>query len=67
MKEIGPSIMRCPVRSSVMPFGMQPWLALTTFEEQWRMALEDARDHEPDALWFMGSDARLNGAVGLCR
>jgi hypothetical protein len=27
------------------------------------LSLEDARDHQPDALWFMGSDARLNGAV----
>jgi hypothetical protein len=27
------------------------------------MSLEDARDHQPDVLWFMGADARLPGAV----
>lgn len=31
--------------------------------EQWRLAIEDAARHRPDALWFMGSDARSNGLV----
>jgi hypothetical protein len=35
----------------------------TNLEEQWRMSLEDARTHQPDVLWFMGSDARLDGWV----
>lgn len=47
----------------VMTFGTPSFLSPTTLEEQWRMSLEDARDQKPDALWFMGSDARLNGAV----
>ena len=32
-------------------------------EEQWRMSLEDAAAHNPDILWFMGSDARRDGIV----
>ncbi len=32
-------------------------------EQQWRMTLEDARDHQPDGLWFMGSDCRVDGMV----
>ncbi len=47
----------------VMTFGTPPWLSPTTLEAQWRMSLEDARVHQPDTLWFMGSDARLDGAV----
>jgi hypothetical protein len=47
----------------VMTFPTPPFLTKTTLEEQWRMSLEDARDHKPDALWFMGADARLPGAV----
>ncbi|HEY8668363.1 MAG TPA: hypothetical protein VIL86_17060 [Tepidisphaeraceae bacterium] len=31
--------------------------------EQWRMSLEDAARFDPEALWFMGSDARLDGLV----
>jgi hypothetical protein len=47
----------------VMTFPTPHFLTKTTLEEQWRMSLEDARDHKPDALWFMGADARLPGAV----
>lgn len=47
----------------VMTFPTPDWMPPTTLEEQWRMSLEDAGDHRPDALWFMGSDARLPGAV----
>lgn len=36
---------------------------LGSLDEQWRLSLEDARDHNPDILWFMGSDARLEGLV----
>ncbi|MCL2701225.1 MAG: hypothetical protein FWE88_05980 [Phycisphaerae bacterium] len=35
----------------------------TTLQEQWRMSLEDAAAHNPDVLWFMGSDARSDGLV----
>ncbi len=35
----------------------------SSLEEQWRMTLEDAATHKPDRLWFMGSDARLDGIV----
>ncbi len=47
----------------VMTFNIPAELGPTTLQEQWRISLEDARRHEPDALWFMGSDARLNGMV----
>lgn len=47
----------------VMTFATPQWLSPTSLEEQWRMSLEDARDHQPDVLWFMGADARLPGAV----
>ncbi len=47
----------------VMTFGIPPDLPPTNLEEQWRMSLEDARAHQPDVLWFMGSDARLDGWV----
>jgi hypothetical protein len=32
-------------------------------EEQWGMSLEDAKIHQPDKLWFMGSDCRQDGLV----
>jgi hypothetical protein len=47
----------------VMTFHIPPDLPPTTLEEQWRMSLEDAQAHAPDALWFMGADARLDGLV----
>jgi len=47
----------------VMTFGIPPELGPTTLQEQWRMALEDARQFQPEHLWFMGSDARLDGLV----
>ena len=31
--------------------------------EQWRLSIEDALRHRPERFWFMGSDARLPGAV----
>ena len=34
-----------------------------SLDEQWRMSLEDARDFQPDRLWFMGADARTDGMV----
>lgn len=47
----------------VMTFGIPPDLPPTTLEAQWHMSLEDARVHQPEILWFMGSDCRLDGAV----
>lgn len=47
----------------VMTFNIPPELGPTTLEEQWRMSLEDAKTHQPEILWFMGSDARLDGMV----
>ncbi len=47
----------------VMTFGIPPDLPPTTLPEQWRMSLEDARAYQPEALWFMGSDCRLDGLV----
>ena len=47
----------------VMTFNIPPELGPTSLEEQWRMSLEDARSFQPDHLWFMGSDARLDGEV----
>ena len=47
----------------VMTFG-EAWSAATMqLGDQWRMSLEDARQFQPDILWFMGSDARLDGPV----
>jgi len=31
--------------------------------EQWQMTVEDAARFDPPTLWFMGADARLDGAV----
>jgi hypothetical protein len=47
----------------VMTFHVPPELGPATLQEQWRMELEDARVHQPDVLWFMGSDIRLDGWV----
>jgi hypothetical protein len=47
----------------VNTFHIPAWLGATTFEEQWRMSLEDAKTHQPEVLWFMGCDARLDGLV----
>ena len=47
----------------VMTFNIPPELGATSLEDQWRMELEDAAAHQPDILWFMGSDARLDGLV----
>jgi hypothetical protein len=47
----------------VMTFGVPSDLPATTLEEQWRMVLEDARLHQPETLWFMGSDCRLDSPV----
>ena len=46
-----------------MTFGIPPDLPPTTLPEQWRMELDDARQHRPEVLWFMGSDCRLDGMV----
>ena len=50
----------------VMTFPTQPDMPPTTLQEQWRMSLEDAARHDPDILWFMGSDARVDGPVSSC-
>jgi hypothetical protein len=47
----------------VMTFGIPADLPPTNLEEQWRLSLEDAATYQPDALWFMGSDCRLDGLV----
>lgn len=47
----------------VMTFGIPADLTPTRLEDQWRMSLEDAAACQPDILWFMGSDARLDGWV----
>jgi hypothetical protein len=47
----------------VMTFGIPADLPPTRLEAQWEMSLEDAVQYQPDALWFMGSDCRLDGAV----
>jgi len=47
----------------VMTFPVQPEMSPTNLETQWQMELEDARTYRPDRLWFMGSDARLDGMV----
>ncbi len=47
----------------VMTFGIPPDLPPTSLQEQWRMSLEDAVTYQPDSLWFMGSDCRLDGMV----
>ena len=47
----------------VMTFAIPPDLGPTTLQEQWRMELEDAHQHRPDRLWFMGADCRSDGMV----
>ena len=47
----------------VMTFNIPPELGPTHLEDQWRMSLEDAAAYQPDILWFMGSDCRLDGLV----
>ena len=47
----------------VMTFPLQPWVGPTTLPVQWQMSLEDAARHRPEILWFMGADARVDGAV----
>ena len=47
----------------VMTFGIPQDLPPARLEDQWRMSLEDARTFNPEILWFMGSDARLDGMV----
>jgi hypothetical protein len=46
----------------VMTFGVTADL-VPNLERQWRMSLEDAAAHNPERLWFMGSDCRLDGWV----
>ena len=47
----------------VMTFGAG-WSDQTMdLAEQWRMSLEDARRFQPDILWFMSGDARVDGLV----
>ena len=46
-----------------MTFNIPPDLPPTNLEDQWQMSLEDAQTFKPDILWFMGSDARLDGMV----
>ncbi len=47
----------------VMTFNIPPEMTATRLETQWRMSLEDAIEHKPEVLWFMGSDCRLDGYV----
>ena len=51
------------IARGVMTFPLQPWVGPTTLENEWTLMLEDAQQFDPDALWFMGSDARFDGAV----
>ena len=53
----------CYLTRGVMTFGIPSDLPPTRLEDQWRMSLEDAAAFRPDILWFMGSDARLDGWV----
>lgn len=53
----------CYLTRGVMTFNIPQDLPPTTLPEQWQLALEDACTHQPDVLWFMGSDARLDGPV----
>lgn len=47
----------------VMTFGAG-WSEQTMdLAEQWRMSLEDARRFQPEILWFMSGDARVDGLV----
>jgi len=47
----------------VMTFGAN-WSEITDdLEAQWRMEVEDAARYQPEFLWFLGSDARLDGMV----
>jgi len=47
--------------------GVMPWFdepeKFGSLEDQWAMTLEDARKYQPDGLWFMGSDCRVDGMV----
>lgn len=47
----------------VMTFGIPAEMPPTRLHDQWRMSLEDALTHQPESLWFMGSDACLDGYV----
>ena len=47
----------------VMTFHIPPELGPTSLLEQWRLELEDASQHQPDRLWFMGADCRTDGLV----
>jgi len=47
----------------VMTFGAGWSDKADNLEDQWRMSIEDAQRHRPDILWFMGSDARVDGLV----
>ncbi|MBI4023548.1 MAG: hypothetical protein HY360_01115 [Verrucomicrobia bacterium] len=47
----------------VMTFGADWGDKVDNLAEQWQMSLEDAESHQPERLWFMGSDARLDGLV----
>ena len=52
-----------PLIDGVMTFGAG-WSDQTMdLAEQWRMSLEDARRFQPDILWFMSGDARVDGLV----
>ena len=47
--------------------GVMPWAndpsVFGPLEEQWKMTLEDAKRFNPDGLWFMGSDCRMDDGV----
>jgi hypothetical protein len=47
----------------VMTFNIPADLPPTQLRDQWRMSIEDVLSHEPEHVWFMGSDARLDGMV----
>lgn len=47
----------------VMTFHIPPELGPTSLPEQWDLELEDAKLYQPDRLWFMGADCRVDGLV----
>lgn len=53
----------CYLTRGVMTFDAVPWLPPTTLPEQWRLEFEDALQHQPETVWFMGSDARIPAAM----
>jgi hypothetical protein len=53
----------CWLTRGVMTFGASWSEKVDSLREQWQMSIEDAVRFKPEVLWFMGSDARLEGKV----